>query len=459
MLSRRIGFPTATFVVVTSMVGTGIFVTTGDVLTMTQSSSLVLLLWLLGGLIAICGSLSYAELATMMPQSGGEYIYLRDIFGKLPSFLSGWVSLIVGFSASIAISTIALQLYTEKLFISISEIYSVDIQIFENQYTRTLFSSVIVITLGLMHSLGIQLSIRIQNILSIFKISIMALFILFGLLYIDYTQIDRLFTNYSTNLAKADHSLLKDFSQIGLTLLIITFAYSGWNGATYIAEEVKKPERNLPKSLWVGTLITIVFYLLSNIIFLTSMSGEEVMKTKTIGEASAKALFSTHSALTFNIGIILILLSSISVQMMIGPRVYYAMAKDRILFHSLAKVNQKHQTPMVAIFLQMAIVLSYITFNLDLGWLMTYMGFALSIFPFLTVIGLLYLRRKEPNQTRPYRVPFYPIIPLIFLVGSGVTMVSALFTWSYSSLISIAVVLAGVPVFFIWKKFLIRTQS
>ena len=436
------------------MVGTGIFVTTGDVLAITQNSALVLLLWFIGGLIALCGSLSYAELATMMPQSGGEYVYLRNIFGKLPAFLSGWVSLIVGFSASIAITAIAFQLYTEKLLLSLSEVYSIKIHFFEGQYTKTFFSCGVVMILGFIHFLGIRLSVRVQNILAVFKIAMMFIFIVFGMFLLDFSQIDRLFADYSTSGGGKSTSPAKNLSQIGLALLMITFAYSGWNGTSYVAEEVKDPQKNLSRSLWMGTMITVGFYLLSNVIFLTSMSGEEVMKTKTIGEASAKALFPKYSALGFNIGILFILISSISVQMMIGPRVYYAMAKDRIIFHSLAEIHPEHQTPRKAIILQMFIVLSYIIFNLDLGWLMTYMGFSLSIFPVLTVAGLFYSRWKEPGRSRPYRVFLYPITPLLFLIGSLGTMIAALLTWSWSSMVAIMVVLAGIPIFFIWKKLL-----
>ena len=458
MLSRHINFRTAIFIVMSSMIGTGIFITTGEILSLTQNALWVFILWLLGGMIALCGSLSYAELATMMPHSGGEYIYLRNIFGRLPAFLSGWVSLLIGFSASIAICAITLFLYAEKLWFSIFEAYLIHPNILHKPYTQKLFASVIIILIGIFHSYNLKVSTYVQNTLFYLKLSVVLLFIIFGFWSLDFAHFDRLFADYSSNLLSLNSISLKDISRIGLALLIISFAYSGWNGTAYIAEEIKKPTKNLPASLWLGTLITITIYMLMNIIFVASMPGEDVMKTKTIGEASAHALFSKQFAIFFNFGIFCILLSSLSVQILVGSRVYYAMAKDKIIFHFLAQVDTNNQVPKRAVYLQIIVALSYIFLGLDLNWLMTYMGFSLSIFPVVAVIGLLYIRKKKPSPLESYKTPFYPLIPCIYLVGSIGIMIAALLNWSESSISAIVVILAGIPIYFIWQKFFSMTS-
>ena len=327
-LKRDLGLPTAFFIVLASMVGTGIFAATGNVLAYLGSPWKVMLVWMIGGAIALCGALSYAELSSCMPESGGEYLYLRKIFGLLPAFLSGWVSLVVGFSASIAFGASVFYIYLGKFMASLGgDVASL--------WNKKMISILVVSLLGAAHLWGARISSGLQNFLSIFKLSVIVLFIIFGLFALDYSQMGRLFAEFNSHKNFSHQEMnIGSISSLGIALLIISFCYSGWNAASYIAEEVKNPEKNLPRSLILGCLFVLVLYLFVNFIFLISVPGESILSNPAVAELSVNALFSEYSAMVFNFCTLLILLSSISVQMLIGPRVYYAMARDRVLFLS-----------------------------------------------------------------------------------------------------------------------------
>lgn len=439
-LNRELGLGTAILVVFASMIGTGIFITTGELLGMTHDSGWVLLLWVLGGLVALTGSLAYAELATMMPDVGGEYIYLRNIFGLLPAFLSGWISLLVGFSASIATSALALGDYINKLY----AINTSGEEGLAGNWEVKLIGAGVIAFFALVHILGLKSGSIIQNILTVIKIAIVAAFIIFGFIFIDWSQTDRLYTSYLSTGKQA-----ADLPTMGLALLMVMFSFSGWNGATYIAGEIKNPEKNLPRALFWGTVITTLIYLGLNVVFLMAAPGSEVSGEGAIGALAATKLFGAEIGNIFTSAIILILLSSISVQMMIGPRVYYAMSKDNIIFKGLGNISERFRTPWVAILIQMVISMIYVLIG-DPSMLMQYMGFALSIFPVLAVIGLFVMRRKQPHRPRPYKVWLYPFLPIFFILLSVGMMIAALLAWSETSLFAIGVTVAGIPVYFIW---------
>lgn len=452
-LKRELGLPTAIFVVVASMIGTGIFVTTGSVLGMTKDAWVVLVLWGVGGVVAITGSLCYAELSTIWPDVGGEYVYLKKTFGLLPSFLSGWISLIVGFSASVALSVLTLVKYLDQFLINLQgEASSVFLS---GEWTQRLFAAILIFILGAMHIQGVKSGNHVQNILTILKVLIVITLIGFGFYLADWTFSDRLVSHYSTD-GNATNS---SFSTIGLVLLIIMFSFSGWNGASYISGEIKNPKRNLPYALFFGTLLTTILYIGLNIIFLISTDGKELMGKETVGAIATKNLFGSGISQFFNLGIVLVLLSSISVQLMLGPRVYYAMAKDKVIFQSLATISSRFKTPAQAIAIQMIIAIIYVFVGQRIEILMTYVGFAVGIFPLMAVIGLIYLRIKHPELPRPYKVPLYPIVPLIFIILTIGMMVAGFIAWTSTSLVALTVILLGIPVFYLWRWFVKRRNT
>ncbi|OHD66701.1 MAG: hypothetical protein A2176_11190 [Spirochaetes bacterium RBG_13_51_14] len=448
-LKRQIGLITAILIIIADVIGTGILTTTGEVLSMTGSAFSILVLFSLGGVIALTGSLCYAEMATMWPEDGGEYVYLKKIYGPLPSFLTGWISLLIGFSLSAAMSAIQATNYFNKLTPD---------GIIHGTWLPKFVAAGMIVILSIIHLIGVQKGSLVQNVLTVLKLVVIFLFISLGFYLLDWTESGRLVGEYSI---KESPSILT----YGAALIAIMYAYSGWNGTTYIAGEIENPKRNLPRALLAATLLIIIIYITINVVYLMSGPGEQLLSESkdTVGDFAAKKLFGKQISPFFNISFVIILLSSVSVQMMIGPRVTFAMARDRAIFHSLERVNKRFFTPDLAILLQMAVAVFYvfIGFNAILKMLI-YMGFALSIFPLMSVIGMIYLRYKRPEIPRPFKVPFFPIIPLIYVILTIIIMVSTFILTTfyyneynkYASITAIMVVLAGIGAYYIWRMIL-----
>jgi APA family basic amino acid/polyamine antiporter len=428
-LPRRLGLGTATSVVVANMIGTGIFTTSGLMLAHTESGWLVLLAWLLGGLVALAGALSYAELATMMPHAGGEYVYLREIYGPLPAFLTGWTSFFVGFSAPVAASAVACAKYLAAAGV-----------LPETWVAEKSTAAGIVLALSAVHYCGLRLGARVQNFLTGLK-----LFLLFGLIAAGFA-IGRGgwdFLGAASSFWDAGRP-----GQLGVTLLLAMFAYSGWNAAGYIAGEIEQPARNLPRSLLLGTLIVTLIYLLMNLLLFFAALPAQLRGIVPVGEVAAVQLFGTGAATMISTLIALALLSSLSAYVLIGPRVYYAMAKDGLFFRFAARVHPRFQTPGLSILAQAVCALAMILTG-TFEQLLIYIGFSLGIFPLLAVAGVFVLRRRQPQRERPYRVWGYPLVPLFFLVVMVAVLIVGFVNSPKPSLIALATVAAGVPAYWL----------
>ena len=463
-LNRSLGLTTSLFVVVASMLGSFIFAVPGKIIWSTHDGLWLFIVWMAGGIIALTGALCYAELACMMPHVGGEYVYLRNIYGLLPAFLSGWISLFVAFSASIAFSAIFFQLCFKNFMTAILTAKGLEDSFGADPTVLNCMSACIAIFLGTTHIVGIKFGSRFQNILTSFKILFVLAFITAGIFLADWSNAGRIVADYTHH----EQAKSLTFLTFGSTMISAMAAYSGYNGATYIAGEIENPGKNLPRALFFGTLIVIGLYLLINMVFLLGASPEKIVPVNApdhfggnygIGAIAANGIFSNLGNVGFyyNLGLMLILLSSISVQMMIGPRVYYAMSQNRVIFSSLSKINNKFKTPHIAIMVQIVITCCYVF--LGEGFISTlndYIGFALSITPFIAVVGLMYLRRRYPNIERPYKIKLYPIIPLVFLTGSAYMMITHVIAKPMTSLAAIGLTVCGVAVFFIWKYWSIR---
>ncbi len=446
VLKRQVGLATAILVIVADMIGTGVFMTTGNVLDMTGSAPVVMALWIIGGCIAIAGALCYSELAATWPDVGGEYVYLKKIFGFLPAFLTGWVSLVVGFAAPVATSSLLLVQYISRFLHAVSGTPG-EIMLPDDVWFQKTAAVAIIVFFGGLHIVGVKKGSYVQNVLTIVKIMIVAALIVLGLFAADFDKIGRLAAGYPAAGPGAS-----GFAAMGLGLLVVMFAYSGWNSASYIAGEIRSPERNLPRAMLWGTLLTMCLYLLLNFVFLIAAPGEALMGKDEVAAIAAGFLFSPALSNFLTLGIAIILLSAVSVQMMIGPRVCYAMAQDRMLFHWLATLHPRYGTPWLAVCVQMGLAIIYVVWGSAMT-LVIYMGFALSVFPVLAVIGMMYMRFRQPGLPRAYRVPLYPYVPLLYIVLSVAMMTAALMAWTTTSLFSIGVLLAGIPVYYLWRFF------
>ncbi len=409
---RRLGLTVTAAIVVANMIGTGVFTSAGFQSAALHDPMTILACWVAGGILALCGAAAYAELGSMMPRAGGEYVYLREAYHPVVGAMSGWVSLTAGFSAPIAAASILFSIYLSTLIPAL-------------QGAEPWISGVItigpqqLIALGLiavitaLHSFDTKVGGWVQAAFTGAKVLLIVIIILAGLLFGE--------GNWS-NLASQAGGL----SNIGTTafatsLMYVSFAYSGWNAAAYIANEVERPERNLPRALILGTGTVMVLYVLLNLVFLyavpTSVLGGAAGSGPVIevGDVAAKALFGDSAGKLVSSVIAIALVSSVSAMIMAGPRVYAAMATDRALPRQLAQHNERG-VPVFAVITQGVVASTFVLIG-NLGSLIRFVGFTLSIFAALTVSAVFVLRAR--GHRAAYRTFGYPITPVAFIALSA----------------------------------------
>ena len=371
----------------------------------------LLLCWVAGGIFALCGALCYGELGAQFPRAGGEYAYLKQAFGPLPAFLSGWVSLIVGFSAPIAASAIAFSVYFLKAF-SLPSVTLLKVSLFGFDLavisTETLMGVMAVVALSLVHMHSVRLGSRVQGELTVFKITVIVAFIVGGFLV----------GRGSLSHFRGDFRVASLFSgRFATSLIFISFAYSGWNAAAYLGGEIKNPGRNIPLALFAGTIVVTLSYLALNALYVYALPIGEMSGVVEVGEKAASALFGAGTGRLLTGAIAVGILSALSAMILTGPRVYYAMSRDGAFFSRFGKVDDRRRTPVLSIALQAMISICMILTS-SFETLLLYIGFTLSLFSVLTVLGLLRLRAEKKLTAGTYRTFGYPVTPLIFIVGN-----------------------------------------
>ncbi|MFZ0962567.1 MAG: amino acid permease [Terriglobia bacterium] len=414
-LRRELKFTHATAIVIANMIGTGIFTTTGFLAGDLGRPSLVLGIWVVGAIVAVAGCLCYAEMGVNLPESGGEYIFLREAWGPLWGFLSGWISFFAGFAAPIAAAALAFSEYFSHFFPS----FAVSGQNANSSGAAGWFHTGdgqmlavgIVVVFSAINVVGLRLAARVQNLLTALKLGALLLFLGFA-----FTIGHGSVAHFSqVALRTSTHSLPAQFA---VSLIFVMFAYSGWNAATYVSGEIKTPERTIPASLVAGTLTVAVFYLLLNLAFIYALPLESMKGVVAVGAASAAALFGFRGGNFFSAIMSVGLLSCVSAMVIAGPRVYFAMAVDRCFFPAAARIHPKWGTPMYAVIFQMlATVLMILTGTFES--LIYYIGFALIFFAALAVTGMVRLRRREGWRKLAVVNWCYPLAPGVFVVASA----------------------------------------
>lgn len=437
-LGRKVGLFSATFLVIANMIGTGVFTTSGFVMGQLGSSTLLMWAWVVGGAFALTGALCYAELGTMFPRSGGDYVFLRESFGGNTAFFSGWISLIVGFPAPVAAAAIAFVGYTFGASgWAASEWASVIV------FGRTVLSitpvtviaCLVVILFTIVHTRDIGFSKRVQNTLTAFKFILILAFIVAGL-----ASGNGDYGNF--------HALAESFTVsaggVATALVFVSFAYSGWNAAAYIGGEIRRPERNLPAALLLGTLLVTMLYLLVNAVYVYAMAPAEMTGIVEVGAKAAVALFGSSFGSFFSIAVALGLLSVISAMTLAGPRVYYAMAKEGDFFDYFGHVDERKKSPRRAVLLQCGVSLGMIL-TTAFDTLLVYIGVLLSLSSIMTVVGMIRLRRKRPELSRPYKCFAYPLTPVVFIAGNFI--VAGFSLWARPIVVIYALLTLGVGAF------------
>lgn len=417
----QIGFYTAISLVIANMIGTGVFTSLGFQLIDIHSVFSILLLWILGGIISYCGALVYGELGTAIPRSGGEYVYLSKLIHPGLGFLSGWVSSTVGFAAPVGLASLALGSYVNKIF---------------PQVNSTICALSVVGVITLIHATNLKLGSRFQKIFTALKLIVILVFIVAGFFHQPSHSISVFPQAFSW-----DEMTSKAFA---ISLIYVSYAYSGWNAASYIVSEMKDPQKNLPKALLLGTLIVTIIYVLLNYIFLYSAPEHELSGVLEIGHVSAIHIFGQVVGSLMSLVIALLLISSISAMVLAGPRIIKSMGEDLPLLHVLSKTNQR-QVPYVAVISQSIITILVIVF-FPFESLLTFVGFSLTIFTFLTVLSLFILRAKDPVN-KGYKTWGYPFTPIIFLFFNAYILYHALTEKTMESLWGLSNVALG---FIVW---------
>ncbi len=414
--SRRVlGVIPASAIVVSSMIGTGIFTTTGLMVSMGAEGGDILLGWLVGGTIALCGALCYGEIGAHFPASGGEYHYLSRLLHPAAGFISGWVSLIVGFAAPIAASAMAMHLYVGTIF--------------PNWPVRGMAAGTILL-LALLHAYDLKLGSRVQTIMIAIKLLLLLTFV-FGILLAA--------PDARSGSPLTFNPAFWTSSSFAVVLVFISFAYSGWNAAAYIGTEIDRPERNLPRSLLWGAGGVTLLYFLVNLSFLRSVGLEELSGIEEVGYVVAAAVWGPSGGQLVSTLIAVTLIAPISAMLLTGPRVAEAMARDGFLPEPFGRLNQKNVPSFAVVFQATLAVLIALTSSFTA--LLIYIGFTLNIFAALTVVSLFRLRRSGRSI---HRVCIgYPIPPLIFTIFAIWITVWSIQSQPLSTLTGIATLTLG----------------
>jgi len=436
-LERHIGLASALALVIASMVGTGVFTTTGFIMGELGSGAALLGCWLAGGLFALTGALCYGELGSRFPRAGGEYAYLYQTFGPLPAFVSGWISLIVGFSAPIAACAIAFAAYLTGG--NTTAWFTLDISGFKimTLSPSSLIACGAVVLLSLVHCRSLNFGRRVQNCLTLFKLLLITGFIIAGFLFK---------TRGLGQVMEMSQGSSFSASGFAVALIFVSFAYSGWNAAAYIGSEIQNPVRNLPLALILGTAVVTLLYLLLNLVYLFALPPDKIKGVIDIGQVAASSLFGENIGAAFGIAVAFGLLSVMSAMIMAGPRVYFAMARDKQFFHSLSRIHKTRKTPARAIMFQAGVAIAMILMA-AFDQLLVYIGFTLSLCATLTVAGLFRLPRQTDRDDTFYRCPGFPATPLIFIAGNLWIIGFSIFSRPITVLFSFLTILAGIMLY------------
>ncbi|MBZ0232390.1 MAG: amino acid permease [Deltaproteobacteria bacterium] len=405
MSAGKLGLGTAAAIVVANMIGTGIFGSSGFQAHDLHDGPTMLVAWLVGGLLALAGATAYGELGAMMPRAGGEYVYLRQAYHPAVGAMSGWVSLFAGFSAPIATAALLFGKYVGVVWPALA-----------GETAAQLVGVGLILAMMSLHAFDTVIGGRVQAAFTLGKVLLIAGFIGAGLLFGegDWEQL-------SPRHGGLENVLSERFA---MSLYWVMVAYAGWNAAAYIASDLEQPQKTLPRSLLLGTVVVMVLYLLLNVTFLYAMSPEMLAgrddgsgPIAEVGAATAGALFGAKVGDTIAAVIALALVSSVSAMVMAGPRVYASMAEDGALPGVLAKRTSRG-VPANAVFTQGVLACAFVLVG-DLKSLVNYIGFTLSIFAALAVAAVIVLRVKRPDAPRPYRASLYPIAPILFVAVSA----------------------------------------
>lgn len=466
---RSLNLFDSTAIVIGSMIGSGIFIVSSDIARQLGSPGWLLVSWAIAGIMTVIAALSYGELAGMFPRAGGQYIYLKEAYKPVVGFLYGWTLFMVIQTGTIAAVAIAFAKFTGVLvpWISQTDIL-LDLGIIKINSAQ-IYAILMIILLTVSNQRGLKTGKLIQNIFTSSKLIIVFGLIIVGLFFVSNTEAVEVNSAVFWDAMKVENgqfihlSGLALIAALGVSMVGSLFSSDAWNNITFTAAEVEKPKRNIPLSLFFGTLIVNIIYILVNIVYLkllplrgsvegiTAMErGMQFASADRVGTASMNVVLGDYSAIIMAVFIIISTFGCNNGLILAGARVYYAMAKDKVFFKSASELN-KHGVPSKSLTFQ-AIWASLLCLSGTYSDLLDYVVFAVLLFYVLTIYGIFILRKKMPDIDRPYKAFGYPIVPAVYIVMALAIMIILFiykpdYTWP-----GLLIVLLGFPVYFFWKK-------
>jgi APA family basic amino acid/polyamine antiporter len=443
-LVRQLGLFDSTMILMGIVIGSGIFLMTGIIAKSLPSGGMLLLAWVVGGGITLTGALVYAELGAAMPEAGGQYVYLREAYGSFVAFLSGWVIFLVYMCGGIALLGVAFSEYFGSFFPLLSNTtYLISTDIFSVSNGQVV-AVVLIILFSLANYIGVVFGKMVQNTLTVIKIGAILLLIIFGLLVDKGVPIDLSFDASGISFSQ----LVVGF---GVAMVAVFWAFDGWNNVNFVAGEIKNPARNLPLTLILGTALVGLIYVMVNVVYLKALPISEMAGVVTIADSASSVLFGTTATMFLTVAILISIAGALNGSVLVGARVYYAMAKDGLFFKKMATVHPRFKTPSVAIVTQ-AVWSSVLALSGTIEQLFIYIIFSAVIFWIITVAGVFILRKKQPDLPRPYKTWGYPVTPIIFIIACMGILINTLFVSPLESLVGLGITAIGIPVYFYWRR-------
>ena len=429
-LKRDLGLTDCALLVIGSVIGSGIFLTPGKIALTVQSVESVFLVWVVGGLLSFLGALAYAELGAMFPRAGGIYVFLREAYGPLTAFLYGWCTFFVMQSGSVATLAAAFAIYLGYL-LPVSP-------------GGAKFCAICVIGfLTLINCLGVRSGARVQNILTVVKMGS-----LIGIAVVLFSMSRGSFEHFSY---VSPTSVPFSWSALGIAMIAVLWAYEGWHILTYNAGEVKNPNRNLTGGLVLGTLAVIALYLTVNLAYLYALPFEKISGSRRLASDAMELAMGPLGGTLIAVAILISITGATNSNMMGGPRVYFAMARENLFFKPFAYVQPRYMVPTFSIVLQ-GVWASLLTLIGSFDRLFSYVIFVAWIFYGLGGMGVLVLRWKRPELDRPYRTWGYPFVPLLFALMAFLIVGNTMVNDFKNSFWGLMVVFTGLPAYWYWSR-------
>jgi APA family basic amino acid/polyamine antiporter len=447
-LVRGLGLLDSVLLLVSGIIGSSIFLTAKDIAGPLPQPVLFLLVWVLGALISLCACFAFAELGSMFPDSGGQYIYLREAYGDLVAFLYGWMLFSVANGGTIAALSVASAAYVGQVFPVVSQDHVV-LAISGIVVTRAhLLGLLLIAVLTFVNVVGLRWGALLQNVSTVTKFTAMAAFVVLG-----FAIGKGNWSNFSSHGMSPTMGLgpAQLISALGVGMIAVFWAYDGWVYITWVAGEVKEPRRNVPRAMVLGVLAVAVIYIAMNLTYMYALPLKEIAAHDTIVYAAAATLFSPRAAVWLSLMIAISCFSAAATCTLSGARVYLAMAQDGVFFKRMAVIHPKWRTPDFSLIGQ-GILAAALALSGRYDQLYTYVIYGMVLSYTLTVIGMFLLRWKRPDLPRPYRCTGYPWLPAIYvLIGTAWTL-NTIITRPTQAFWGTAIVLAGVPAYLYWKR-------